>query len=280
MLVSLARRALRLSSLPIALAALVFLTFSPAPAKADICTTTILSGLTFPGPPLPPPRGITQSTCTTDLAISPGGTITVQRNNAFYTNSNNALISVTNNSSSPIFDLFVTGFPSSSTGIFQFTSADQPEMLCSTSLAPRLACGNALATTGDEGIIINSNGTLTNQIVYFTGIAASPDGTSDNFGDVIFSGDLLPGQTAIFGTLEDVCVTAPGSNVAINCSVSPVPVPEPGSFAVLGTGLLGLAFYRFRRRRAAVRIKLAKLEPRSSSPPPQQTALQLKPQQS
>jgi hypothetical protein len=44
----------------------------------------------------------------------------------------------------------------------------------------------------------------------------------------------------------------------LNAAVSPVPVPEPGSFAVLGTGLLGLAFYRFRlrqRRRVAARLK-------------------------
>jgi hypothetical protein len=258
MLVFLARFGLRLSSLAIALAALVFLTFSPAtPAKADTCTP-FLSGLTFPGIV----NGVTINQCTTDIIIGAGGSITINHNNTPYTNSGNALIGVINNSGSSVFDLFITGFNSSSPGILNFGPADTAEVLCSTSLAPRLACGNALATSGDEGI------TSGGQIVYFTGIG-NANGSPNNTGDVIFSGDLANGQSAIFGTLQDI----------LSAQVSPVPVPEPGSFAVLGTGLLGLAFYRFRRRRAAARIKLAKLRPPTSSPPPQ-PRLQLEPQQS
>lgn len=239
MLVSLARRALRLASLAIPLVALAFLALSPAPAKADVCTP-YLSGLASPFPDLANGVAITQ--CTTDLVINANGTVSVVHNNTPYTNSGNALIGVINDSGSAVFDLYITGFNSSSPGILNFTSpaaaANAAELLCATSLSPKLACGNALATTGDEGI------TSSGQIVYFTGIG-SANGAPGNTGDVIFFNDLLPGQTAIFGTLQDI----------LNAAVSPVPVPEPGSFGVLATGLLGLAFYRFRRRRAAARLK-------------------------
>lgn len=260
MLVFLTRFGLRLSSLAVALAALVFLTFSPAtPANADTCTP-FLSGLTFPGIV----NGVTISQCTTDIVIGAGGSITIDHNNTPYTASGNALIGVVNNSGSAIYDLYITGFNNSSPGILNFNSlTNTAELLCSTSLAPRLACGNALATTRDEGI-----NTSTGQIVYFTGIG-NANGSPNNTGDVIFSGDLANGQSAIFGTLQDI----------LSAQVSPVPVPEPGSFAVLGTGLLGLAFYRFRRRRAATRLKPAKVQPPSLAPPPQ-PALQLEPQQS
>lgn len=254
MLVFLARLGLRLSSLAVALAALVFLTFSPAtPAKADPCTSYV-SGLTFPG-------GVTISQCTTDIIIGAGGSITIDHNNTPYTASGNALIGVVNNSGSAIYDLYITGFNNSSPGILNFNSlTNTAELLCSTSLAPRLACGNALATTRDEGI-----NTSTGQIVYFTGIGTF-NNVAGNTGDVIFSGDLANGQSAIFGTLADICPTS------TSCSISPVPVPEPGSFAVLGTGLIGLALYRFRRRRAALRRRLQL--------PTQPSPLQLKPQQS
>ena len=256
MLVSIARLGLRLSSLSIALAALALLTYAPTPAKADACTP-FLSGLTFPGIV----NGVTINQCTTDIIINPGGSITIDHNNTPYTNSGNALIGVVNNSGSSVFDLFITGFNSSSPGIFNFSAADHAEVLCSTSLAPRLACGNVLAISGDEGI------TSGGQIVFFTGIGAA-NGAPNNTGDVIFNGNLGNGQSAIFGTLQDV----------LSAQVSPVPVPEPGSFAVLGTGLIGLAFYRFRRRRRAVRRPLEL--PTQSSPLQLQLPLQLKPQQS
>lgn len=239
MLVSLARRALRLSSLAIPVAALVFLALAPAPAKADVCTP-YLTGLASPFPNLA--NGVPITQCTTDLVINANGTVTVVHNSTPYTNSGNALIGVINDSGNSVFDLYVTGFNSSSPGILNFNSpaaaANPAELLCATSLSPRLACGNALATSGDEGI------TSGGQIVYFTGIGPA-NGVNGNTGDVIFFNDLLPGQTAIFGTLQDVLAAA----------VSPVPVPEPGSFGVLATGLLGLALYRFRRRRMAARLK-------------------------
>ena len=254
MLKSLARCALRLSSISIPLALLAALSLSPTPAKADVCTP-FLSGLTFPGAGVP--NGVTINQCTTDILIGAGGSVTIVHNNTPYTNSGNALIGVINNSGNSVFDLFITGFNSSSPGILNFSSpaqaANTAELLCATSLAPRLACGNPLATTGDEGI------TSAGQLVYFTGIGAA-NGSPNNTGDVIFTGNLLAGQSAIFGTLQDI----------LAAQVSPVPVPEPGSFAVLGTGLLGLAFYRWRlrqRRRVAARLK------------PQQAPARLKPQQ-
>ncbi|HVA15046.1 MAG TPA: PEP-CTERM sorting domain-containing protein [Stellaceae bacterium] len=233
MLAYLARLALRWSCLSVALAALAFLALSPAPAQADTCTP-FLAGITFPGIV----NGVTINQCTTDLVINANGTVTVDHNNTPYTNSGNALIGVINNSGSAVFDLFITGFNSSSPGILQFSGADAAEVLCATSLAPRLACGNALATSGDEGI------TSAGGIVYFTAIGPA-NGANGNTGDVIFTGDLLPGQSAIFGTLQDI----------LNAQVSPVPVPEPGSLGVLGTGVLGLGLYRFNRKRKT-RLKL------------------------
>lgn len=233
MLVHFARRTPLLSSLAIAAAALAFLTLATKPAKADVCTP-FLGGITFPGIV----NGVTINQCTTDIAVSAAGTLTITHNNTPYTNSGNALIGVINNSNNAIYDLYITGFYRSSPGILQFSGADSAEVLCATTLNPSLACGNPLATTGDEGI------TRAGQIVYFTNIGPA-NGANDNTGDVIFTGDLLPGQSAIFGTLQDI----------YSAAISPQPVPEPGSFAVLAVGLLGFAFHRFRRRRAAARVK-------------------------
>ena len=68
-------------------------------------------------------------------------------------------------------------------------------MLCASTLAVRLTC--APGGTGDEGI------TSAGQLVFFTGIGTA-NGLAGNTGDVIFTGNLLPGQSAIFGTLQDI----------------------------------------------------------------------------
>jgi hypothetical protein len=238
MLKFLARCAPRLSSIAIPLAALAFIAGAPVPAKADVCTPFLTS--TFPGVGVP--NGVTINQCTTDILIGAGGSVTIVHNNTPYTNSGNALIGVINNSGSSVFDLFITGFNSSSPGILNFSSpaqaANAAELLCATSL--HLGCGGP---TGDEGI------TSAGQLVFFTGIGPA-NSSPGNTGDVIFTGNLLPGQSAIFGTLQDI----------LNAAVSPVPVPEPGSAAVLGTGLLGLGLYRFRLRRRR-RVAAARLKP-------------------
>ncbi len=198
------------------------LAFSPKHANADVCTA-FLRGTSFPGTI----NGVTINQCTTDILISAGGSVTIVHNNTPYTNSGNALIGVINNSGSPIYDLYITGFNRSSPGILNFSSADAAEMLCSTSLVPSLSCPGS---TGDEGI------TSAGQLVYFTGIG--PANAPNNTGDVIFTGDLFPGQSAIFGTLQDI----------LAAQVSPVPVPEPGSFAVFATGLVALSLFHLRKR--------------------------------
>ena len=139
MLKFLARCALRLSSIAIPLVALAFVTGSPTPAKADICSPFLTS--TFPGPGVS--NGLTINQCTTDIVIGAGGSVTILHNNTPYTNSGNALIGVVNNSGSSVFDLFITGF-------------------------------------------------------------GPANGSPGNTGDVIFTGNLLPGQSAIFGTLQDI----------------------------------------------------------------------------
>jgi hypothetical protein len=111
MLVCLARRALRLSGLSVALAVLAWLVLAPVPAQADVCSP-FLSGIgAFPGAGVP--NGNTISGCTTLLTINPNSTVTVAHNDTPYTNSGNALIGVINSSSNSVFDLFITGFSSS-----------------------------------------------------------------------------------------------------------------------------------------------------------------------
>jgi hypothetical protein len=235
MFASMARMALGLSAL--AVTVLGFVVLTPTPAQAVTC-----SGVTLPANFPNLPNGNALAGCSTVLVINPGGSVTVFHNNNPYTNSGDVLVGVVNNSGSAVYDLFLTGFAGSS-GIFNILAS---ESLCATSLAPSLACTGA---TGDEGGIV-VGGAIVGQNV-FTDIGIG-NGVALNFGDIIFASLLgsctsTPAScTAIFGLAADV----------LAATVSPIPVPEPGSFAVFGTGLVGLFLYRRRRQRAALRLKL------------------------
>jgi len=257
MLAYLARHALRLSSLAIMLAALVG-TFSPTPAKADLCS--LVEPFGFPNLQ----NGIPLSGCTATISVDNNGVLGVEQSvgNA-YDNSGDSVIQFQNNGPNSVYDLYIWG--ALNKPIFDPTRPAS-EKLCA--VGTDVTCGGP---TGDEGVILNSLKQPIGFVVFANignsgGPGCSP--TPFNCADLLFdingnvSTGLPSGDTAIFGLTEPQFLA--------ELSSPPTPVPEPGSFAVLGSGLLGLAFYRFRRRqRAAARLK-----------PQPQPALQLTPQQS
>ena len=254
MLVSLARRrALRLSSLALALSVLGFLALSPTPAKADVCSAIEPAG--FPNLP----NGVPLSGCTATINVDNNGVLGVEQSVGNpYDNSGDLVIAFTNHGPNAVYDLFIWG--ALGKPIFDPTRPAS-EKLCA--VATGVTCG----TTGDEGVILNS---LSQAIgfVLFTNIGASGGPgcapTPANCADLLFdiggttTLGLPSGDTAIFGLTEP--------QLLAQLSSPPTPVPEPGSFGVLGTGLLGLGLYRFRRRwRAVLRVK-PPLQPQPKSP--------------
>jgi hypothetical protein len=246
MLTFLARCALRLTSIAIPLVALALAAGSPTTAKADVCS--VVQPVGFPNLPNET-GGAAVIGCTATINVDSHGVLSIQQNvNPPYDNSGDSIIAFTNNNSSSIYDLFIWG--STNAPIFDPTRPGS-EKLCA--VATGVTCG----ATGNEGVILDNLG---NKIgfVLFTDIGtANIPGivcTVDNCADLLFdiggvtTNGLPAGDTAIFGLTEPQFLAKLSA---------PTAVPEPGSLAVLGTGLLGLALYRFRlrRRRVAARIK-------------------------
>jgi hypothetical protein len=254
MLKYLTRRALRLSSIAIPLVALTFIAGAfiagaPTPAKADACSVIEPAG--FPNLPNET-GGAAVIGCTATINVDNHGVLSVQQNvNPAYDNSGDTIVAFTNNNGSSIFDLFVWG--STNKPIFDPTRP-LSETLCGTIGAGTVQCG----PTGDEGVILNGLGQKIGFVVFSNignsggpGCTATPDNCADILFDIggVTTNGLPSGDVAIFGLTEPQFLAALSG---------PNQVPEPGSFAVLGTGLLGLALYRFRlrqRRRVAARVK-------------------------
>jgi hypothetical protein len=120
---------------------------------------------------------------------------------------------------------------------------------------------NSLASQGSYSLIFNfSGGGMTYLAGYIGSLTYTPSG-SGSFENV--SGgttvSLGPDITSYTVTLtinqasvpgETLTVTIPPGSIDINADGDPPSVPEPASFGLGASGLLGLLFARFRRKKA------------------------------
>jgi len=146
--------------------------------------------------------------CNEVITVNSNGTFSVTgipANGTNYDGSDDALVGIVNNSSTPVSSVFLNG---NGVDIFGFDGDG-----VDTFGAP----GNSMDTTGYGG-----------PDAYFTGI--SPD---DTMGTVNFISAIAPGGSTYF-SLEE-------SFNAANPPTPGGPTPEPGSLLLLGTGVLGLA---------------------------------------
>jgi hypothetical protein len=105
---------------------------------------------------------------------------------------------------------------------------------------------NSIATMGIGG---TTEGTVTYNAYYNGGLIDSMGPIAGGIGGSFAGGSTtLLSTTDTFFLMEEVIISHTGAfSTSLNASLAVAPVPEPGTFVLVGAGLLGLAIYGKRR---------------------------------